>query len=132
MSKLRSLHTRNLTCIVCPLGCSISVKLKGLEVIGVDGNTCAKGEAYARDEVLYPKRTLTSSVLVIGGSWPLVSVRTSGPIPKAKIPAVMRALKAKTVKAPVKMGAVMIKNVAMTGVDIIATRDVGKAHRSRP
>ena len=127
MSKLKSLHTRHLTCIVCPLGCSITVKLKGIEVIGVDGNTCAKGEAYARDEVLHPKRTLTSSVLVIGGSWPLVSVRTSGPIPKAKIVAVMKAIKAKMVKAPVKMGAVLIKNVSGTRVDIIATKDIERS-----
>jgi len=132
MSKLRSLQTRHLTCLVCPLGCSISVKLKGLEILGVDGNTCAKGEAYARDEVLHPKRTLTSSVLVLGGQWPLVSVRTSGPIPKAKIPAVMKALKARSIKAPVKMGTVIIQNVDGTGVDLLATREVGKERRRRP
>lgn len=119
--------TKVLTCIVCPLGCTISVKVSGAKVLGCEGNTCARGAAYAKDEVLHPKRTLTSSVLVIGGRWPLVSVRTSKPVPKGKIKTVMKAIKARSVKAPVRAGAVLIKNVAHTGADVIATRPIKKA-----
>jgi len=119
--------TKVLTCIVCPVGCTISVKVRGAKVLGCEGNTCARGAAYAKDEVLHPKRTVTSSVLVLGGRWPLVSVRTSKPVPKGKIPAVMKAIRARSVKAPVKTGDVLIKNVARTGANIVATRNVGKA-----
>jgi len=119
--------TKVLTCIVCPLGCTISVKVSGAKVLGCDGNTCARGAAYAHDEVLYPKRTLTSSVLVIGGRWPLVSVRTTEPVAKGKISAVMKEIKARSVKAPVKSGTVIIKNVARTGADIVTTRPIKKA-----
>jgi CxxC motif-containing protein len=118
--------TKVLTCIVCPLGCTISVKVSGVKVLGCEGNTCARGAAYAKDEVLHPKRTLTSSVLVLGGRWPLVSVRTSEPVPKGKIKAVMKAIRARAIKAPVKAGAVLIKNVAQTGADVVATRPVDK------
>ncbi len=116
--------TKVLTCIICPLGCTISVKVRGAKVLGCEGNTCARGSTYAHDEVLHPKRTLTSSVLVIGGRWPLVSVRTSKPVPKEKIKAVMKEIKARSVKAPVKAGTVIIKNVARTGADIVATRSI--------
>ena len=118
--------TKVLTCIVCPVGCTISVKVRGAKVLGCEGNTCVRGAAYAHDEILHPKRTLTSSVLVIGGRWPLVSVRTSGPVPKGKIGAVMKSIKCKTVRAPVQIGEVIIKKVAGTEVDIVATKTVEK------
>jgi CxxC motif-containing protein len=124
MSKGRK--CRDLTCIVCPIGCKISVVVEGAEVVGLEGHGCARGKEHAHSEVLAPKRTLTSSILTIGGARPLVSVRTSRPIPKGKIPAVMKAIKAASVKAPVKAGDALIKNVAGTGADIIATSTVPK------
>ena len=39
----------------------------------------------------------------------------------------MSALKAARVSAPVKRGEILIKNVAGTGVDIVATKSVRKA-----
>ena len=39
---------RDLTCIGCPLGCSIQVTLENKEVKEVRGNTCPRGDAYAR------------------------------------------------------------------------------------
>ena len=41
---------RNLTCIGCPMGCQLTAELAGGEVVSVRGNTCARGEAYARKE----------------------------------------------------------------------------------
>ena len=40
-----------LVCIGCPLGCNLSVQLRGAEVIDINGNTCKKGAEYARKEV---------------------------------------------------------------------------------
>ena len=44
------MSTRNLTCIGCPMGCQLTAELAGGEVVSVRGNTCARGEAYARKE----------------------------------------------------------------------------------
>lgn len=118
---------RILTCIVCPIGCTINVQVKGSEVIGIEGNTCARGKEYARDEAVAPKRTVTTSVLVTGGQMPLASVRTTGPVPKARIKAVMDAVRKKVIKAPVAVGDIVVKDVAGTGADVIATRSVARA-----
>ena len=121
------METRDLTCIGCPLGCSIVVTMENGEVTSVTGNTCPRGDAYARKEVTNPTRIVTSTVRVNGGSLPMVSCKTKEDIPKGKIFDVCRALKGVSVPAPVKIGDVIIKDVAGTGVDIIATKQVDKA-----
>lgn len=55
------METRELTCIGCPLGCSLTVTIENDE-IKVTGNTCKRGEAYAKKEVTDPKRIVTSTV----------------------------------------------------------------------
>ena len=42
------MRTIELTCIGCPLGCPLNVTLEGNEVTEVTGNTCVKGEIYAK------------------------------------------------------------------------------------
>lgn len=56
------MSTRNLTCIGCPMGCQLTAELAGGEVVSVRGNTCARGEAYARKECTHPARTVTGTV----------------------------------------------------------------------
>ena len=53
------METRNLTCIGCPLGCSLSVQIENEQVVSVSGNTCPRGDAYARKEVTNPTRIVT-------------------------------------------------------------------------
>ena len=113
-----------LTCIGCPLGCQIAVELKDGEITELTGNTCRRGEDYARKEVLEPTRTVTGSVRVRGGSLPVVSVRTKTEIPKEKITACAQALKTVTVQAPVAIGDVILTDVAGTGADLVATKAV--------
>ncbi len=117
-----------LICIRCPLGCGLRVDLdeKINEVISVTGNSCPLGHEYGKNEVVSPMRTVTSTVAVSGGELPLVSVKTAHDVPKAKINEVMAEIIKATVKAPVKIGDVIIKNAAGTGVDVIATRDISK------
>ncbi|MDD3243279.1 MAG: DUF1667 domain-containing protein [Eubacteriales bacterium] len=114
---------KDMVCIVCPVGCRLHVVKDG-EQITVSGNTCKRGERYAVGEFTDPQRTVTSSVYVEGGHMPLASVRTEKTISKAKIPAVLEALKTVRPVAPVKVGDVVLPNAAGTGVNVIATREI--------
>ena len=117
------MEKRNLTCIGCPMGCALLVEMDGKEIISVTGNTCKKGAEYAVKEVTDPTRIVTTTVRVKNGSMPVVSVKTAQDIPKGKIFECVKALKGITVKAPVHIGDVILKDVAGTGVDIIATKN---------
>ena len=108
-----------LTCINCPLGCTINVQMKGDDVT-VDGNSCPRGEKYARDEVFHPKRIITSTVYVNDGE--RVSCKTREAVDKNMIFEVMDAIKKTRVNKPVHIGDVLIENIA--GTDIIATKNV--------
>ncbi len=113
------------TCIVCPNGCEIEVEINDAnQVENVTGNLCPKGEEYVRQEIIDPRRTIASSVLVEGGSLPLASVRTTKAIPKDKIFEVMEEIKKVTVQAPIQAGTVVIANVLGLGSDVIVTRTV--------
>ncbi len=118
------METRELICINCPMGCPLTVTLEEGVVTKVTGNTCKRGEIYAKKEVIAPTRIVTSTVRVEGGETSMVSVKTKEDIPKEKIFACVEALKNVVVKAPVHIGDVIVKNVADTGVDIIATKTV--------
>ncbi len=118
------MEARELICIGCPLGCQLKVGLEDGQVASVSGNTCKRGDAYARKEVTNPTRIVTSSVIVEGGSLAAVSVKTREDIPKGKIFEIMKALKGVKVQAPVHIGDVILGDAAGTGVDIVATKNV--------
>ena len=118
------MEQRNLTCIGCPMGCQITVTLEGGAVTGVEGNTCKRGDDYARKEVTHPTRIVTSTVRVSGGSAPTVSVKTAQDIPKEKIFQVMEDLRSVIVRAPVSIGDVVLEDAAGTGVSVVATKNV--------
>ena len=111
----------NLTCIGCPLGCSIEVIKNGDEIESITGYTCKRGHDYAQTEVLAPVRTVTSTVRVNGGKNPVVAVKTAQPIPKNKIWDCMREIYDITVNAPVAIGDVICDNIAGTGVELVAS-----------
>lgn len=121
------MNTRDLTCIGCPLGCSLTVTMENGEVTAVSGNTCPKGDAYARKEVTDPTRIVTSTVRVTGGSAAMVNVKTASDIPKDKIFDCIEALKSIAVEAPVKIGDVILADAAGTGIDIVAAKNISKA-----
>ena len=118
------MEERKLTCIGCPMGCPLTVVMNGEEIVSVTGNTCKRGDVYARKEVTNPTRIVTSTVRVSGGSIDMVSVKTKEDIPKGKIFECVKALKGIEVPAPVHIGDVILENVADTGVDIVATKNV--------
>lgn len=115
---------RQLTCINCPLGCQITVTLENGEVTDVTGNTCPRGDSYARNEVTNPTRVVTSIVKVDGGNLAACSVKTKDVIPKGKIFDILEEIKPVVVKAPVNIGDVIVPDAAGTGVDVIATKNI--------
>ena len=116
-----------LTCICCPIGCGLRATLEAGQVVRVTGNTCPRGEAYARREAVSPMRTVTSSVAVEGGVRPVVPVKTVPDVPKDRIFPVMDAIRDLTVPAPVRAGDVLLRDVAGTGADVVATAGLDKA-----
>ena len=111
---------KELTCIICPRGCRLTID----ENNNVTGNTCPRGKDYAISEMTNPVRTITSSVRVINREDTLVSVKTSGPIPKGKIMEVMAEINKITVKAPIKIGDIAKKDILGLGVDIVITKNI--------
>lgn len=118
------MERKELICIGCPLGCNLTVEMDGGQVVSVNGNTCKRGDDYARKELTDPRRIVTSTVPVAGGNLPVVSVKTASDIPKGKIRECLMALKGVTLTAPVQIGDVIVKNVADTGVDVVATKSI--------
>lgn len=113
---------KNLTCVACPLGCSITVELDDAgNILSVTGNTCKRGDAYARTEMTNPTRSLTSTVKVSGGAHPVVPVKSAAPVPKFMLFDCMKEINQVTLQAPVKIGQVVIHNILGTGVDIVTT-----------
>ena len=118
------MERKELICIGCPLGCNLTVEMDGGQVVSVNGNTCKRGDDYARKELTDPRRIVTSTVPVARGNLPVVSVKTASDIPKGKIRECLCALKGVTLTAPVQIGDVIVENVADTGVDVIATKSI--------
>ena len=112
---------RNLTCIICPRGCSLTVEIDGND-IKVSGNSCPKGQQYAIDEITHPTRTVTSTVRISNRENSMVSVKTAKPIPKEHIFDVMQLIRNTQTNAPVDIGDIIIKDVY--GTDIISTKTV--------
>ena len=108
---------RNLTCIVCPMGCSIDIELENSEVKSVTGNSCPRGAEYAKNECISPVRTITSTVKCADGG--VVPVKTDNPIPKDKIFECMKIINNTVAPLPICAGDVIIKDVF--GSNIIAT-----------
>lgn len=115
---------RELICIGCPMGCPIVVEMEEGKVLSVTGNTCPRGESYARKEVTNPTRIVTTTVRVDGGKVPMINVKTEQDIPKDKIFECIAALRGVTIKAPVHIGDIILENVADTGVNIVAAGNV--------
>lgn len=121
-------ETVSLTCIVCPLSCALTVTVSGAgehrRIERVVGHTCRRGAEYALAEVTHPLRTLTSTVAIRGARVARLPVRTRGEIPRAAIARAMQEIARIAVKAPVKMGQVILPDIAGTGVDLIASCDL--------
>ena len=113
---------KELICITCPKGCHLKVDEEN--GYAVTGNSCPRGEAYGKAELIHPTRVVTSTVRCSGGSRPRCPVKTNAPVPKDKIFEVVAALDAVDLQAPIKIGQVVIPDVCGTGADIVATKNI--------
>ena len=115
---------RSYTCILCPNGCTLEALVEEGRVQSVTGQLCPRGEAYVRQEVTDPRRTIASSVLVKGGELPVTSVRLTRAIPKDMIFPVMDEIRKVVLTAPVKAGTIVLHNVCGLDSDVMVTKNV--------
>lgn len=112
---------QKLTCISCPVGCRMTVTIEDGKVLSVEGFSCKRGDTYARQESVRPMRMVTAVAPVKGCAVPL-SVKTLQPVPKDSIAACMAEINKLDLKLPIRMGEVILKDIAGTGVSLVATR----------
>jgi CxxC motif-containing protein len=168
---------QELVCITCPMGCRLAIRsaveaaaetaladggaaasvassqaLAGEAGISgelvVTGNRCPRGLAYAREELLDPRRTVTATCRLVrecagpacsdsispgarGGeafAGPRrISCRTTAAFPRQKIDELLATIYATEVALPVTRGQILIANALGTGIDVIATRAMAPA-----
>ncbi len=123
------MEEKHFTCIVCPIGCEIDVKLDNGKIISVSGNKCPRGKEFVLQEVKNPLRVLTTTVRIENGEYAMLPVRTDRPVPKSKIFDIMREISLIRAKAPVKMYDVIARDICGTGANVIATRSMRRKEK---
>lgn len=113
----------SILCIRCPKGCELKVLINKKD-IKVEGNECRIGVEYAIEETKNPVRIVSSTIGILNSNYPRLPVRTKDAVPKNKIKKVIEAIRGITVKAPVKQDQIVMENIANTGSDLIAERDM--------
>lgn len=111
---------RKLTCIVCPLGCDLTVELENGAVKSVSGNTCPRGKTYAENECTHPVRVVTSVVRSKSGV--MIPVKTLKAIPKENVFGAIKIINKTFPQLPISSGDVIIEDVF--GSPVIATKSV--------
>jgi len=118
---------RHFTCVTCPIGCEIDVELQDGRVVSMEGNKCDKGEEFVLQELEEPMRILTTTVRLKGARWAMLPVRSDAPVPRRLLFRAIEELAGVELQAPVKLYDVVLKNVAGTGANIVATRNMEKS-----
>lgn len=113
----------NVTCILCPNGCSLTIEKVGQEY-EVKGYKCPKGREFAINEITNPRRSICSTIKTTFEKVPRLPVKTNGEVPLEDIFNVMVEINSKFIDKPVHVGDVVIENVAGTGINVIATSDL--------
>ncbi|MGB4984772.1 MAG: DUF1667 domain-containing protein [Erysipelotrichaceae bacterium] len=111
---------KNITCIICPNGCQLTIDENTLNVTG---NICPKGKDFAISELTHPLRTITTTVKTTYSDVPVICVKVSEPFPKERIMDVQNEIKTIIIDKPVKTGDIILKNVLNLGIDVIVTSD---------
>jgi CxxC motif-containing protein len=114
----------DVTCLICPIGCRAKVIFKGPHAPSILNLECSRGEPYVLSEIQTPLRDFFTTIRIEGAKISVLPVRTTGPIPKDKLLDCTRELSGIVIKAPVKLGSVIVKNILNLRVDVIATRTV--------
>lgn len=128
-----AIETLQLNCTTCPSECLLTVEVERdadgtvAEVRSVTGNRCPRGDTFAHQELTCPMRVLTTTVAVSGGDEALLSVRTAEAIPLALHAQAMALIRGVVVKAPIRMGDIVLENLLNTNIDLIASMNIDPA-----
>ncbi len=115
---------RELTCIECPTGCTVTVRVENDRAVHLEGFGCRRGRDYAVAEVEHPERLLTTTVPVVGFSVRMLPVRTSRPIPRALREQALDEIRKVKVRRAIEAGEVVLADLLGLGVDVVATRTI--------
>jgi len=106
-----------LNCILCPNGCRLRYEADG----SISGAKCSRGEEYARQERVDPRRTLTITLRTESGR--LIPVRTDVPIARARLmEAVERLQKIILPERGYACGEVLLED--LMGAQVIVAADI--------
>lgn len=112
-----------LTCIECPIGCEMEVGVEENKAVYVKGNTCPRGKMYAENEVVCPRRVVTSTVRAQNGT--MIPVKTDKPVRKSDIFAIMQKINQATCSLPIRIGDIVIEHVS-EDANVVATGNIDK------
>lgn len=112
---------KNMTCIICPMGCNLEIEITD-EDIKVTGNTCPRGEQYAKNECTNPVRTLTTTMRCKNGK--ILPVKTDKPVPKDKLFECMEVINKTLAVLPISVGDIIIENILDTGSNVVASKEM--------
>ncbi|MBQ7916137.1 MAG: DUF1667 domain-containing protein [Firmicutes bacterium] len=112
---------REIICTSCPMGCHVMVELDGEQIVKITGNTCARGERYARAEVTDPKRTITTTVALVDGG--VLPIKSDAPLSKKNIDQYLKQIHEIVAERPVLIGDVLLADIDGNGVNIVATQN---------
>lgn len=127
------IETLQFNCTTCPSECLLTVEVERdadgavVEVHSVTGNRCPRGDKFAHQELTCPVRVLTTTVAVSGGDEALLPVRTSEAIPLTLHAQAMDLIRGLIVKAPIRMGDVVLPDLLNTNINLIASMDIDPA-----
>lgn len=111
------------TCIGCPIGCPLQLVHRGDKITEISGYECDRGAKYAKQEFTDPRRELSTTVEIVGARWKRLPVKVTGPVEKGRILEAAREIHTLRVKAPVKLGQVLIEGfLGQKGIDVVACR----------
>lgn len=128
-----TIETLQFNCTTCPSECLLTVEVERdadsavAEVHSVVGNSCPRGDTFARQELTCPMRVLTTTIAVSGGDETLLPVRTAEAIPLELHAQAMALIRGLVVNAPIRMGDIVLPNLLNTNIDLIASMDIDPA-----
>jgi CxxC motif-containing protein len=129
---------KELLCIVCPNGCRLEVEevagvqetLSPAKSYRVTGNRCKRGVEFAITELTNPTRSITTTVRTDFPGVPVLPVRSSTEIPKARIRELIQFLGEIRITELRGIGEIVVHWPLGLKTDIIATSNILKETRS--
>lgn len=114
--------TTQINCVCCPNHCLVTIDETDKPVIS--GNRCENGLRYALGQLNHPERQITGEVRVSGGKSDRCPVKTDRPVPATALNEIQAILWEFTAQAPVFISQPLIRDIAGTGANLIASRSI--------